>query len=130
MALKVCFLGAIRRRTFICCRNVQISASSAARDRNRSTTVQPMSLKRSLIEQQHRPILGQPPARFRAGTRRASPVAWHVLVTVLSLPPRRGEHPYRSVFGCSCGLRPPVEGSALGDTHFRGHNAFTFVTAR
>src|SRR5258706_14843042 len=68
--------------------------------------------------------------RFRAGTRRASPVAWHVLVTVLSLPPRRGEHPYRSVFGCSCGLRPPVEGSALGDTHFRGHNAFTFVTAR
>jgi hypothetical protein len=22
----------------------------------------------------------------------------------------------RSVFGCSCGLRPPVEGSALGDT--------------
>src|SRR5258705_1211542 len=68
--------------------------------------------------------------RFRAGTRRASPVAWHVLVTVLSLPPRRGEHPYRSVFGCSCGLRPPVEGSALGDTHFRGHNAFTVVTAR
>src|SRR6266550_2290206 len=63
-------------------------------------------------------------------TRRASPVAQHVLVTVLSLPPRRGEHPYRSVFGCSCGLRPPVEGSALGDTHFRGHNAFTFVTAR
>src|ERR1700731_1204720 len=39
-------------------------------------------------------------------------------------------HPYRSVFGCSCGLRPPVEGSALGDTHFRGHNAFTFITAR
>src|SRR3981081_247641 len=66
--------------------------------------------------------------RFRAGTRRASPVALHVLVTVLSLPPRRGEHPYRSVFGCSCGLRPPVEGSALGDTHFRGHNAFTFVS--
>src|SRR5882724_3039489 len=53
-----------------------------------------------------------------------------VLVAVLSLPPRRGEHPYRSVFGCSCGLRPPVEGSALGDTHFRGHNAFTVVTAR
>jgi hypothetical protein len=44
-------------------RNVQISASSAARDRNRSTTVQPMSLKRSLIEQRRRPILGQPPAR-------------------------------------------------------------------
>src|SRR5262245_12304188 len=40
--------------------------------------------------------------RFRAGTRRASPVAQHVLVTVPSLPPRRGEQPYRSVFGCSC----------------------------
>src|SRR5690348_18267643 len=44
--------------------------------------------------------------RFRAGTRRASPVAQHVLVTVPSLPPRRGEQPYRSVFGCSCCLRP------------------------
>ena len=29
--------------------------------------------------------------RFRAGTRRASPVARHVLATVLSLPPRRSE---------------------------------------
>src|ERR1700726_749070 len=68
--------------------------------------------------------------RFRAGTRRASPVAQHVLVTVLSLPPRQGEQPRRSDFGCSCRLRPYVAGSALGDTHFRGHNAFTFVTAR
>src|SRR3981189_2162928 len=42
-------LGAVRRRTFICCRNVQISASRAARDRNRSTTAQPINLKRSLI---------------------------------------------------------------------------------
>src|SRR3984893_6833301 len=32
-------------QNIICCRNVQISASSAARDRNRSTTVQPMNLK-------------------------------------------------------------------------------------
>jgi len=47
--------------------------------------------------------------------------------TVLSLPPRRGEHPYRSVFGCSCGLRPTVVGSALGVIHFRGHNAFTLL---
>src|SRR5438477_11887414 len=31
-------------------------------------------------------------------TRRPSPVARHVLVTVPSLPPRRGERPYRSVF--------------------------------
>ena len=29
--------------------------------------------------------------RFRAGARRASPVAWHVLVIVPSLPPRRSE---------------------------------------
>src|ERR1700720_1688552 len=68
--------------------------------------------------------------RFRAGTRRASPVAWHVLVTVLSLSPRQGEQPYRSVFGWSFCLRPTVAGSTLGDTHFRGHNAFTVVTAR
>jgi hypothetical protein len=33
------FLGAFRRRTFICCRNVRISALSAARDRNRSATI-------------------------------------------------------------------------------------------
>src|SRR5258707_3369290 len=59
MELKVCFLGAVRRRTFICCRNIQISVSSAARDRNRSTTIQTMSLTRSLITQQHRPILDQ-----------------------------------------------------------------------
>ena len=68
--------------------------------------------------------------RFLDGTRRVSPVARHVLVTVLSLPPRQGEQPYRSVFGWSFCLHPPVAGSALGDTHFRGHNAFTFVTAR
>ena len=56
--------------------------------------------------------------RFRAGTRRASPVAQHVLVTVPSLPPRRGEQPSRSVFGCSCCLRPSEVGSALGATFF------------
>jgi hypothetical protein len=52
--------------------------------------------------------------RFPAGTRRASPVARHVLVTVLSLPPRRGEgvasarfrHPMLpSPFGCGLGPR-------------------------
>jgi hypothetical protein len=59
MALKVCFLGAVRRRTFICCRNIQISTSSAVRDRNRSATIQTMSLTRSLIPQEHRPILDQ-----------------------------------------------------------------------
>src|SRR5499427_8909379 len=56
--------------------------------------------------------------RFRVGTSRASPVALHVRVTVPSLPPRRGEQPYRSVFGCSCCLRPSEVGSALGATFF------------
>jgi hypothetical protein len=32
--LKESFSGAVRRRTFICCLNVQISASSSARDRS------------------------------------------------------------------------------------------------
>src|SRR5258708_6349184 len=69
MAPKDCFLGAVRRRTMICCRKVKISASIAARDRNRSATAHTMSLTRSLIADQHRPILGQPPAnRFAAGT--------------------------------------------------------------
>src|SRR6516164_10670541 len=68
--------------------------------------------------------------RFLAGTRRASPVPQCVLVTVPSLSPRRGEQPYQSVFGRSCCLRPPVAGSTLGVTHFRGHNAFTVITAR
>src|SRR5258708_4302709 len=69
MAPKDCFLGVVRRRTIICCRNVKISASIAARDRNRSTTAQTMSLKRSLITDQHLPILGIPPSyRFSTGT--------------------------------------------------------------
>src|ERR1700746_1807108 len=70
MELKVCFLGAVRRRTFICCRNIQISTSSAVRDRNRSATIQTMSLTRSLIPQEHRPILDQLPVRlsFATGT--------------------------------------------------------------
>jgi hypothetical protein len=38
MELTVYFLRAVRRRTFICCHNVRISASSAAHDRNRSAT--------------------------------------------------------------------------------------------
>src|ERR1700720_2728504 len=52
--------------------------------------------------------------RFRAGARRASPVAWHVLVTVLSLSPRRDQdaasvrfrHPMLpSPFVCGLGSR-------------------------
>ena len=37
--------------------------------------------------------------KFLSGTRRASPVARYVLVTVLSLPLRRSDSPYQSVFG-------------------------------
>src|SRR5450631_3775194 len=59
MAQNQCFFEEVRSRMFICCRNVQISASSAARDRIRSTTIQPISLQRSLITPQHRPILDQ-----------------------------------------------------------------------
>ena len=44
-----CKPNAVRRRMFIGCRNVRISASSADRDRNRSATIQIMSLTRSLI---------------------------------------------------------------------------------
>ena len=59
--------------------------------------------------------------RFLAGTRRASPVARHVLATVLSLPPRRSEGAASIRFRLPCCLRPPVGGSAFGATHFRGH---------
>src|ERR1700730_4615203 len=77
MAPKDCFLGVVRRRTIICCRNVKISASIAARDRNRSTIAQTMSLTRSLITDQHRPILGQPLAiRFATGTGISARFSW------------------------------------------------------
>jgi hypothetical protein len=62
MVLKESFFGAARRRTFICCRKVKISASSIIRDRSRSTTAQPISLQRSLIPQQDCLILDQLPA--------------------------------------------------------------------
>jgi hypothetical protein len=52
--------------------------------------------------------------RFRGGTWTASPVARHILVTVLPLLPRRSDAPYRSDFGVSCCLRPTGEGSAFG----------------
>jgi len=68
MAQNECFFEEVRRRTFICCRNVPISASNAARDRIRSTTIQPMSLQRSLIAHDHRPILDRLPSRIRFAT--------------------------------------------------------------
>src|SRR5271155_2237884 len=62
--------------------------------------------------------------RFRAGARRASPVARHVLATVLSLPPRRSEGAASVRFrlpmlpspsSCELGLR----GYALSRPHSR-----------
>src|SRR5262245_13346725 len=55
---------------------------------------------------------------FSSGTREASPTTRHVLVTVLSLLPRRGGLPHRSDFGTPCCLRPMGGGSALEATHF------------
>ena len=69
--------------------------------------------------------------RFRAGTRRASPVARHVLVTVLSLPPRRGEHAASVRFRhahAAFALRLRARPSGL--LIFEATSAFTFVTAR
>src|SRR5215467_689905 len=59
--------------------------------------------------------------RFLDGARTASPVARHVLATVLSLPPRRSDMPPRSVCAMSCCLRPTIEGSAFGLFFCRGH---------
>jgi hypothetical protein len=55
-------LGLARRSTLICCLSTKISASSVARDRNRSITIPKISLHKSDIEKQHRPILDGPPA--------------------------------------------------------------------
>jgi hypothetical protein len=55
-------LGLRRRSTLICCLSTRISASSVARDRSRSITAPKTSLHKSNIDQQHRPILDQPPA--------------------------------------------------------------------
>jgi hypothetical protein len=72
-------LGRVRRSTLICWRNTRISTSSATRDRSRSITIPKISLHKSNIEQQHRPILDQPPAdwiydrhKYRNGTHVAS----------------------------------------------------------
>ncbi len=52
--------------------------------------------------------------RFLDGTRTVSPVAWHVLVTVLPLLPRRSDAPLRSVCDTPCCLRLERDGSASG----------------
>src|SRR5215469_8535792 len=50
--------------------------------------------------------------RFRGGARRVSPVARHVLMTMLSLPPRRCDSSRQSDFDESCCLHP--HGCGLG----------------
>jgi len=60
------------------------------------------------------PVL-RPPVlhRVRHGTRRASPVASRVLVTVPSLSPRRSASPPQPDGVAACGLRPPDRGLGL-----------------
>src|ERR1700693_5490926 len=52
--------------------------------------------------------------RFLDGARTVSPVARHVLVTVLPLPPRRSVMTSRSAHVMPCCLRLEAEGSASG----------------
>ena len=52
--------------------------------------------------------------RFLAGTRRASPVAQHTLVTMPSLPPRRRNSTHQSVCAKSCSLRSKPKSSTSG----------------
>ena len=52
--------------------------------------------------------------RFLDGTRTASPVAWHALITVLSLPPRQRDMPHQSVCGIPWCLHPGSVDSASG----------------
>src|SRR5215472_16254517 len=65
-----------------------------------------------------RPTLLQ---RLLAGARTVSPVARHVLATVLPLPPRRSVLPHRSARDRPCCLRPTLESSASGVIFCRGH---------
>ena len=65
-----------------------------------------------------RPTLLQ---RFLAGARTVSPVAQHVLATVLSLPPRRSSAPPRLARDRPCCLRPTLEGLGLRSCFCRGH---------
>ena len=57
-------LGLARRSTLMCCLSTRISASSAARDRNRSPAIARINRHKSSIGNQHRAILSQLPARL------------------------------------------------------------------
>ena len=59
--------------------------------------------------------------RFRGGTRRVSPVARRVLVTVPPLPPRRRAPSRRPACDGACCLRAVPNRSASGVLQFRGH---------
>jgi hypothetical protein len=62
-----------RRSTLICCLSTKISASSIARDRSKSIAVPKISLHRTNMEQQHRPILDQPPVDWIYDRHRRPP---------------------------------------------------------
>src|SRR5215469_15561788 len=69
--------------------------------------------------------------RFRAGARRASPVAWHVLAIVPSLPPRRSEITASVRFRLS--MLPSPYSCRLGLRSFsfsRPHPRSSLITAR
>jgi hypothetical protein len=67
---------------------------------------------------------------FLAGTRTVSPVASRVLVTVLSLPPRRSGPSRQPACDGSCGLHPPDAGRPPGRLTFGATTAFPCGTAR
>ena len=83
------------------------------------------------------PFPGDAGYRVKAGSRwfpsvarRASPVAWCVLVTVPPLPPRRSGPPLQPVCGVPCCLRQPLGGSASGLSSVEATYVFAFAAAR
>ena len=60
--------------------------------------------------------------RFPGGARTASPVAWHVLVTVLSLPPRRSEMTLQPACRHLMLPSPRTKGFGLRVYFCRGHH--------
>ena len=64
---------------------------------------------------------GQVHCRFRGGRRRASPVAWRVLVTVLPLSRRRSRVSCQPAYDPRCCLHSTETGSASGASTFRGY---------